>query len=191
VSNHSSSTNHHSNPIIRRSRIIIHSSDERCYPVLKAALDIKHSTHRSEYARKDTYADGEETANSSSNSTAVSPVIIQQNQLRPHSHAEEERGRPRSKESVGTSPSVLDIIDNARRNERERERNAQAQTQEPEVKEMQVGIQVVEEQKKQTKRRESKSRNRKTGFWSLFASVDGHSLSHRSISMPPSRETLT
>jgi hypothetical protein len=56
---------------------------------------------------------------------------------------------------------------------------------------MQVGIQVVEEQKKQNKRRESKSRNRKTGFWSLFATVDGHSLSHRSISMPPSRETLT
>lgn len=51
-----------------------------------------------------------------------------------------------------------------------------------------VEIEPVDEERKGSRNRKIKSR---PGFWSLFAGDnDGKGVSHRSYSMPPSREAL-
>jgi hypothetical protein len=149
----------------RRSRVVIHSSDGRCYPAIKAALDIKHQhQHQSQHAYSPGMAKAERYRDRGS-SEEISPIIIQtpQTQSPNHELEEEERGRPRSKESVPTLETI------------QARRGADTVQTDHEAKEMQV----------------SRNRKTKTGFWSLFASVDSHSISHRSISMPPTREALT
>jgi hypothetical protein len=144
--------------VAHRSRITITSSDARGYPALKRALDIK-------------YTKGE----SSDSEYPLSPVVIQK-PLPEEGEEEEERGRPRSKESQ-KSLVMLEAI--------QRNRSITARV-EKDINE--VEIEPVDEDRRGSRNRKIKS---KTGFWSLFAGDnDGKGVSHRSYSMPPSREAL-
>jgi len=105
----------------------------------------------------------------------LSPVVIQK-PLPEEEEEEEERGRPRSKESQ-KSLVMLEAI--------QRNRSITARV-EKDINE--VEIEPVDEERKGSRNRKIKS---KPGFWSLFAGDnDGKGVSHRSYSMPPSREAL-
>jgi hypothetical protein len=146
--------------VAHRSRITITSSDARGYPALKRALDIK-------------YTKGE----SSDSEYPLSPVVIQKPLPEEQEEEEEERGRPRSKESQ-KSLVMLEAI--------QRNRSITARV-EKDINEVEIEP-VVDEERRGSRNRKIKS---KTGFWSLFAGDnDGKGVSHRSYSMPPSREAL-
>ena len=146
--------------VAHRSRITITSSDVRGYPALRRALDIK-------------YTKGE-----SDSEYPLSPVVIQKPlPEEEEEEEEEERGRPRSKESQ-KSLVMLEAI--------QRNRSITARV-EKDINEVEIEP-VVDEERRGSRNRKIKS---KTGFWSLFAGDnDGKGVSHRSYSMPPSREAL-
>ena len=104
----------------------------------------------------------------------LSPVVIQKPLPE---EEEEERGRPRSKESQ-KSLVMLEAI--------QRNRSITARV-EKDINEVEIEP-VLDEERRGSRNRKMKS---KTGFWSLFAGDnDGKGVSHRSYSMPPSREAL-
>jgi hypothetical protein len=154
----------------RRSRVIIHSSDIRGYPALRKALDVKHHHHHHSGSERDRVVSG-----SGSSDSEISPVVIQQ----PTLPEEEERGRPRSKESQKSIMMLEAISQNT---------NTTLNASPEDIKSInQVGITVVDEKEK---RKTSRDRKAKTGFWSLFASVDNNVVPHRSFSVPPARELV-
>lgn len=113
---------------------------------------------------------------SSDSEYPLSPVVIQKPLPGEQEEEEEERGRPRSKESQ-KSLVMLEAI--------QRNRSITARV-EKDINE--VEIEPVDEERRGSRNRKIKS---KTGFWSLFAGDnDGKGVSHRSYSMPPSREAL-
>jgi hypothetical protein len=113
---------------------------------------------------------------SSDSEYPLSPVVIQK-PLPEEDEEEEERGRPRSKESQ-KSLVMLEAI--------QRNRSITARV-EKDINEVEIEP-VVDEERRGSRNRKMKS---KTGFWSLFAGDnDGKGVSHRSYSMPPSREAL-
>ena len=147
-----------------RSRILITSSDTRGYPALRRALDIKY----------------EHIKNESDSEYPLSPVVIQKPlPAEMGIEPEEERGRPRSKESQKS----LVMLEAFQRNTNINETNVMSK----DVNE--VGVEPVEE-RKGSRNRKIKS---KTGFWSLFAGDNNghvHGGNHRSFSLPPSRDSL-
>jgi hypothetical protein len=156
-----------------RSRVLITSSDPRGYPALRRALDIKHIQVKN--------GNGGESSDSD---YPLSPVVIQKPLplQEGESQQEEERGRPRSKESQ-KSLVMLEAIHRNRAEDGNREIVESKDINE-------VGIETVQdkEERKASRNRKMKS---KTGFWSLFAGEsNGHGGNHRSFSMPPSRDAL-
>lgn len=154
--------------------MIIHSSDPRGYPALRRAFDVKHHHHSG-----DSIVSGN---GSGSSDSEVSPIVIQQPTVDRGEERERERGRPRSKESQ-KSIMMLEAISQSTNT------NTNINIASPEdIKSInQVGVTVVDES---GKRKGSRDRKTKTGFWSLFASVDSNVVPHRSYSVPPSRELV-
>lgn len=160
----------------KKSRVIIYSSDPRGYAALRRALDVKHHHH----SGSDRIVSGN---GSGSSDSEISPIVIQQPTV--DREEERERGRPRSKESQ-KSIMMLEAISSSNTNTNT---NTNINIASPEdIKSInQVGVTVVDEP---GKRKGSRERKTKTGFWSLFASVDSNVVPHRSYSVPPSRELV-
>lgn len=161
--------------------MVLRLSDERGYPVLRKALNVRHSPEDGEEntpagresvltEEQDGVSNGKGGAEIDGKEEPVSPVSpvsirVERNGSVPDAtaHEEEERGRPRSKEDSKlqlrqTPPDKV-------------------------VEEMQNVVQVLE--KKEAMGKREVSRGRKTSLLSsLFGAGQGE-LASRSVSMPP------